>query len=167
MEITDIGQFVNYWDRIHARTQRLLELIPEDRLEHKPIDNKFSFGELIRHMAGVERYMFVEIATGGQNQYPGHDHSLAKGYKNLIDYYDNLHAESRSLILALDNTALETKCLTPAGAKLTLWKWLRAMIEHEIHHRGQLYSMLAILEIKTPPLYGLTSEYLLEQAENN
>jgi uncharacterized damage-inducible protein DinB len=32
------------------------------------------------------------------------------------------------------------------------------MPEHEIHHRGQIYLYLAMLGVKTPPLYGLTSE---------
>jgi uncharacterized damage-inducible protein DinB len=32
------------------------------------------------------------------------------------------------------------------------------MAEHEIHHRGQIYLMLGLLGIVTPPLYGLTSE---------
>jgi uncharacterized damage-inducible protein DinB len=32
------------------------------------------------------------------------------------------------------------------------------MIEHEVHHRGQIYLYLAMLEIPTPPLYGLTEE---------
>jgi len=39
-----------------------------------------------------------------------------------------------------------------------VWKWLRSMIEHEVHHRGQLYLYLSMLDIPTPPLYGLTSE---------
>ena len=33
-----------------------------------------------------------------------------------------------------------------------------AMVEHEVHHRGQIYLMLNMLEVSTPPLYGLTSE---------
>ncbi len=32
------------------------------------------------------------------------------------------------------------------------------MIEHEIHHRGQIYLYLAMLDVPTPPLYGLTEE---------
>ena len=48
--------------------------------------------------------------------------------------------------------------LTPAGTPITTWKWLRAMVEHEAHHRGQIYLMLGLLEVPIPPLYGLTSE---------
>jgi uncharacterized damage-inducible protein DinB len=31
------------------------------------------------------------------------------------------------------------------------------MPEHEIHHRGQLYTMLGMLNVATPPLYGMTA----------
>ena len=53
---------------------------------------------------------------------------------------------------------LQKKCTVPSGQPITLWKWLRAMIEHEVHHRGQIYLYLQLLNIPTPPLYGLTSE---------
>lgn len=48
--------------------------------------------------------------------------------------------------------------MSPADTPITTWKWLRAMIEHEAHHRGQLYLMLRLREVPTPPLYGLTAE---------
>jgi uncharacterized damage-inducible protein DinB len=32
------------------------------------------------------------------------------------------------------------------------------MIEHEIHHRAQIYVYLGVLGVTTPPLFGLTSE---------
>jgi hypothetical protein len=32
------------------------------------------------------------------------------------------------------------------------------MVEHEIHHRGQIYVFLSMLGIHGPPLYGLTAE---------
>jgi len=39
-----------------------------------------------------------------------------------------------------------------------------AMVEHEIHHRGQIYLMLGMLEVDTPPLYGLTAEEVRERS---
>ena len=59
---------------------------------------------------------------------------------------------------------LAGKCLTPAGTPITTWKWLRAMVEHEAHHRGQLYLMLNLLGVRTPPLYGLTEEEVLARS---
>jgi uncharacterized damage-inducible protein DinB len=44
-----------------------------------------------------------------------------------------------------------------------VWKWLRAMVEHEIHHRGQIYIYLSMIDVSTSPIYGLTSEEVFER----
>jgi uncharacterized damage-inducible protein DinB len=64
----------------------------------------------------------------------------------------------------LSDADLLRKCQTPAGTAITTWKWLRAMCEHEVHHRGQIYLMLGLLEVATPPLFGLTSEEVRERS---
>ena len=40
----------------------------------------------------------------------------------------------------------------------------RALVEHEIHHRGQIYLYLSMLDVKTPPIYGMTSEEVREKS---
>ena len=37
---------------------------------------------------------------------------------------------------------------TPADTPITVGKWLRAMIEHEAHHRGQIYLYLGMLGVE-------------------
>jgi uncharacterized damage-inducible protein DinB len=69
-----------------------------------------------------------------------------------------MHAESLEIFSALTDEGLQQRCTTPSGVSLPVWKWLRAMVEHEVHHRGQIYLMLGMLEVPTPPLYGMTSE---------
>jgi uncharacterized damage-inducible protein DinB len=75
-----------------------------------------------------------------------------------LAYYDRLHTESRALFAALSDARLAEKCQTPAGTPITVGKWLRAMIEHEAHHRGQLYFILGLRGVATPPIYGMTAE---------
>ena len=50
------------------------------------------------------------------------------------------------------------------GQRFARAKWMRAMVEHEIHHRGQIYTYLAMLDVATPPRYGLTSEDVARKA---
>jgi len=38
------------------------------------------------------------------------------------------------------------------------------MVEHEVHHRSQIYVYLGMLGVKTPPIYGLTSEEVRERS---
>lgn len=71
------------------------------------------------------------------------------------------HAQSIAILGALSTDAFSAPVVTPAGATLPVWKWLRAMTEHEAHHRGQLYLMLRMRGIATPSLFGMTSEEVI------
>lgn len=158
MEIRSTSQFLEYWTSLRGRTRRVVTCIPPDQLEwtHRP--GAFTLGDLVRHLATIERYMFAETVAGRPSSYPGCGRELADGYDNVLAYFDRLDTESMAIIGALSDTDLTRKCQTPAGIAMTTWKWLRAMCEHEAHHRGQIYLMLGMLDVTTPPLYGLTSE---------
>jgi uncharacterized damage-inducible protein DinB len=82
-------------------------------------------------------------------------------------YSERCHAESLEIFGSLTLDDLNSKCVTPAGASITVWKWLRAMVEHEAHHRGQLYLMAGMRGISVPPLYGLTEEQVVSQSRGH
>lgn len=152
------ADFRDYLGRFHERTRRLVVLIPPDDLEWRPGPGRFSFGDLVRHLAGIERWMYAENALGRPSQYRGHGPDLAEGQAAVVAYYDALHAEAMAIFATLDDAAMRRRTVTPGGAAITVWKWMRAMVEHEAHHRGQLYLMLALRGVPTPPIFGLTAE---------
>jgi uncharacterized damage-inducible protein DinB len=160
----ELPAFLDYLRSVHGRTRRVITCIPSSLLEWSPAAGKFSFGDIIRHLAGIERWMFAENAQRRPSRYAGHGRDLADGFENVIAYYDRLHEESWAIFAALDTATLQEKCITPAGRPITIWKWLRAMLEHEAHHRGQIYLMLGLHGVPTPPIYGLTSEEVAARA---
>jgi len=166
MVIANIAQFLEYWDRVRYRTRRVVLCIPPDRLEWTYADAHFTLGDLVRHLAGIERYMFVECVLGRPSRYAGHGKGLADGYDETLAYFDRLDRESVELLQALTPEELQKKCKTPEGSAITIWKWLRSMAEHEIHHRGQIYMYLAMLGVATPPLFGMTSEQVRDLSLN-
>jgi uncharacterized damage-inducible protein DinB len=153
--------FLDYLDKVHGRTRRAAALVPRGELEWAPAADRFTFGDLIRHLAGIERWMYAETVHGRPSRYPGHHRALAEGLDATLAYHDALHAESRALFAELSDAQWEAKCLTPAGVAITTSKWLRLMVEHEAHHRGQLYLMLGLRGVAVPQLYGLTEGELL------
>ncbi|HVF92359.1 MAG TPA: DinB family protein [Blastocatellia bacterium] len=158
MEIQTIGPFLDYFERVRGRTLKVIMRIPPERIDWSYREGKFSFADLIRHLAAIERYMYAENAQLKPSLYPGHGKELADGYRSVLDFMDRMHAESMEIFGRLSDEDLKKKCVTPEGAPITVWKWLRAMVEHEAHHRGQIYLYLSLLEVPTPPIYGLTSE---------
>ncbi len=153
-----VTAFVEYWNRVRARTIRVAALVPDDRIEWSPGGDAMTFGDLIRHLAVAERWMFVENAMGRPSRYASHGRELADGRAQVLAFAQSLHADAVTQLQQLTDVQLDHAIATPAGASMAAWKWLRAMVEHESHHRGQIYLMLRLAGVSTPPLFGLTSE---------
>lgn len=164
MEINSIDGFLAYWDKLRQRTRRVLRRIPPERIEWTYREGKWTLGDLLRHVTALERWMFAETVHGRPSLYQGCGPELAEGYEAVVDYFERVGDETVEQIRALGDARLRERCTTPGGASLPVWKWLRAMAEHHVHHRGQIYLYLGLLEIDTPPLYGLTAEQVAERS---
>lgn len=186
------SEFLVYFEKIRARTERVAALIPEEKIEWSPPRGKwpshlrarrsarsaseppparfagdpssptdragFTLGDTVRHIAAIERWMFAETVMRRPSRYAGCGADLASGRDAVLEYLRQRHRESVEIFGRLSPSDMEERCETPGGASIRIGKWLRSMVEHEVHHRGQLYLMLGMLGIETPPLYGLTSE---------
>lgn len=151
-------ELIDYFERIRHRTMRVIGCVPPDRVDWTWKAGKFTLGDLMRHLASIERWMFAENSRRRPSTYPGHGRELAESYEAIVDYMNRMHAESMEIFRSLTEDDLDAKCVTPGGAELQVRKWIRSMIEHEVHHRGQIYLYLSMLDVPTPPLYGLTEE---------
>lgn len=167
MEIQNTDDFLRYYRRIRSRTLRVIECVPPDQLEWTYKAGKFTMGDLIRHIAAIERFMYAESVKGNPSLYKGCGPELAAGYENVVNFFNDMHQQSLEIFSALTPEQFNGKCQTPLGSPITVWKWLRAMIEHEIHHRGQIYMYLGMLDISAPPLFGLTSEEVTSISEQS
>ncbi|HEX9254026.1 MAG TPA: DinB family protein [Candidatus Angelobacter sp.] len=176
MEITSTRESTvlwdnDYWEKVRQRTLKVIACIPPEKYDWRYAEGKFSFADIIRHLATIERYMYAENAQLKPSRYPGHDPDLASGThladgpENVMAFFNRMHQESMAIFSRLSADDLQKKCVTPGGTPITVWKWLRAMVEHEVHHRSQIYTYLGMLGIPTPPIYGLTSEEVKERSQ--
>lgn len=164
MEHKSVREFLDYYEKVRQRTLKVIACIPPEKYDWSYREGKFSFADLIRHIAAIERYMYGENVQRKPSRYPGHGRELAEGPKNVLEFFNSMHSESMEIFGNLTDDDLQQKCITPGGTPITIWKWLRAMVEHEIHHRAQIYTYLGMLGIATPPIYGMTSEEVRERS---
>jgi len=157
MEILTIQPFLRYFDNVRERTLRVARCIPPDKMNWAYAEGKFTLGGLLRHIASAERDMWAENVQGKPSRFGSHEEETAGDLPATLETMQRLHSESMAIFAQLTNEQLAQKCVTPGG-ELATWKWLRAMVEHEVHHRGQIYMYLGILGVQTPPIFGLTSE---------
>jgi uncharacterized damage-inducible protein DinB len=158
MEIRTIQPFLHYFGNVRERTMRVARCIPPEKIDWCCAPGKFTLGDLLRHLAVTERWIWAVTVSGRPSAYTTHGKELAGTYEDITAFMERLHAESMEIFAKLSDEDLQRKCKTPDDAEITRWKWLRLMVEHEIHHRGQIYLYLGMLGVPTPPLYGMTSE---------
>ncbi len=157
--ISSVTAFAEYWQRIHTRTREMVAAIPEDRLDWRPVEGEFSVAELVRHIASTRR-MNVVSATLGEGLYPGHDDRFGTSRRDLLHYLDASHAEVSNRLAGMRDDDLAEPRLSNQSGPYPAWNILMAMVEHEVHHRGQLAMYLTLLGIEAPALFGLHVEEL-------
>ena len=160
----DLEDFLRNYERVRERTRRVAACIPADSIEWSYKPGAFTLGDLVRHIAVTERWIWAETVHSRPSRYVSHGRELAEGRDAVLAFLDRMHDESMAQFRALTPETLAAKCRTPEGTPLTTWRWLRKMPEHEIHHRGQIYTMLGMLNVPTPSLYGMTADQVQARA---
>lgn len=167
MESQSVSEFVKYWQGFRRRTRRTLAAFPKDAGPWRPADGAFRVADLVRHLGRAERDFFVARVCGVPPRVAlGPEAALGRGegpdLTGALAELDALHEESCAMLAELENRegpgALQRRATTPVGAEITAWKLLRAMCEHEAHHRGQLALYLRMLGVEPPPIFGHKAE---------
>jgi uncharacterized damage-inducible protein DinB len=166
MEILAVQPFLQYFENVRERTMRVARRVPEDRVDWAYAPERFTLGDLLRHIAVTERYLFAENICGHASRYTHHGKEFGASRDEILALMERLHKESMGIFSQLTDASLQEKCVNVGGAEITRWKWMRSMVEHEIHHRGQIYIYLGFLGVPTPSLYGLTSEEVRARGES-
>jgi uncharacterized damage-inducible protein DinB len=154
------------FDHEMGTTRRLLERVPEADLTWKPHDKSFSLGHLAGHIANIPHW--VDIAIDGTSFDVGADPEGARptppaSVAELLKRFDENVKKARAKIDAQPDPALfATWTLKHNGQDVfTMPKVavLRSFImNHLIHHRGQLSVYLRLRDVPLPSIYGPTAD---------
>ncbi len=157
--LTSTAAFIQYFERVRARTMAFVDAIPPARMDWSPRAGEYTCGDLVRHLASVET-MDVEAALGNGWRYPGHERALGESHAAARVYLQESHGRMMERLQTLPDAGLTTRRGDLEGRPVAVWRILMAMVEHEIHHRSQLAAYLAGLGVQPPQLFGVKVEAL-------
>ncbi len=145
-------------------TRRVLERVPDDRLEWRPHEKARTLGELALHVAIVPGGVAQLVASASPARAPqvGQDPSPASSLE-LMPALDQSIATAKQVLGGMDDGALTaTWRLTNGERELfatTRAAMLRSvMLNHWYHHRGQLTVYLRELGVPIPSIYGPSAD---------
>lgn len=146
---TNQEEFLAKWQNMKAYTVEILEAMPEDKLDFKPVDEVSSFRELIMHIAGGNVMMANNFLKEGN---PGVDFEnksmskaeLADAVKTSFDFVAKTYS-------SLSESELGEEVEVFGGNKITRRQVEGLIDSHGIHHRGNLIVYLRLNGITPPP----------------
>ena len=145
-------------------TRRLLERVPDDKLDWQPHEKSMNLGRLSGHMAenpswGVSILEQDEIDIGAGEYEP----FVAESRDGILEAFDDNVAAVTAALKKADDDLLagiwrlrngdEVMLEAPRGAIIKSW-----LVSHMVHHRGQLSVYLRLLDVPVPSIYGPSAD---------
>lgn len=151
------------FDHEMTTTRKLLERLPEEKFDWKPHEKSFSLGALATHLAnlpswGAETLNKSEIDIGGNqpaNAVPSKAELLANFDKHVAATRAALTAKTDAELMAVWSLKRDARTLFTMPKTVV---WRSFVLNHLVHHRGQLSVYLRLLDVPVPSIYGPSAD---------
>jgi uncharacterized damage-inducible protein DinB len=151
------------YDHETATTRRLLERIPDDKLTFVPHPRSMTLGRLASHFPSVLLWTnnvlnepSFDLASG-----PPETNVLATR-SEILSAYDAARARARGWMDRTDAELVAPWTLRRGEQQMFTLPRIAALrtfvLNHLIHHRGQLSVYLRLNDIPVPPIYGPSAD---------
>jgi len=152
------------FDHEMGTTRRLLERTPEAEFAWKPHEKSFSLGQLAGHVANIPNWcdailkntVFDVLSLGDTRA------RMPESTAGLVSQFDKTVAAARAALAATGDPEMLTPWTFKRGEQVVFTMPRVAAIRsfimnHSIHHRGQLSVYLRLKDVPLPSMYGPTA----------
>jgi uncharacterized damage-inducible protein DinB len=156
------------FDHEMANTRRTLERVPDTAFDWTPHEKSYSMRDLVSHLANLPSWTSVTIEQDSIDMAPAdgseppRTEAVASTAQALETFDANVAAARAIIESASDEKLMETWSLLNAGEVMFAMPKvavLRSFImNHMIHHRGQLTVYLRMNDAPLPALYGPSAD---------
>ena len=151
------------FDQEMTNTRKMLERIPENKLDYKPDPKSMSMGALASHLVEMAGWLPAMVQTPELDIPADFKPFLATSRKQLLDKFDDNVTKSRAALAGLGDEALmQNWTLKFAGnAMFTMPRiavYRGMTMNHIIHHRAQLTVYYRLNGVPVPALYGPSAD---------
>ena len=143
-------------------TRRVIEAIPADKSGYKPDPSAKSALDLAWHLATAECFFLNSVASGEFVFNPPPPAPATP--REILAWYDENAPKATAAAAAASPENL-AKVMDFRGLfKVPSVMFLGFMVNHGVHHRGQLSTYLRPMGAKCPSIYGPSADTPVQQA---
>lgn len=147
-----------------ATTRRVLARLPDSRFGWRPHARSMTLGMLASHIGEIMAWG-VEIATKEEISFDPNIYQppVTAGAAEAVEVFEQNVSRLKDALLGIETRDLLATWRLRAGDRVVLEMprvgAIRSMVlNHMIHHRGQLSVYLRLLDVPLPSIYGPTAD---------
>ena len=141
----------HYWSQVRQGLFEALDKLTDAQLDFVPHPGLWSLRETVCHIAGTEdgwlRYYAANRWHEEEAQPHPQDYPTVADLKALLT---KVHQETEAQFAQDADASMERVVQLPWGSQTTLGWVVWHVLEHEIHHRGEIFLMLGMQGIEAP-----------------
>lgn len=151
------------FDHEMQNTRRALERVPENKFGWKPHQKSMTLGGLATHLATVSGWVTDILGMDSFDVSTAPPTQELKSRNEVLAAFDKNVASARKAIAGADDAQLMKPWSLVSGSK-TMFTMPRIAIlrgfimNHMIHHRGQLTVYLRLNDVPVPSIYGPSAD---------
>jgi uncharacterized damage-inducible protein DinB len=151
------------FDHETGTTRRLLERVPEDKFDWTPHVKSMSLGTLAGHLGSVVGFGLATLTADQLDLATVPPNAAPASKSALLDQYDEAVRKIRDVLVGATDAELLAPWALKQGSQ-TLFTmprigvWRSFVLNHLIHHRGQLSVYLRLQEVAVPSIYGPSAD---------
>ena len=154
-------QILNELESEVNATRKCLERIPESKFDWKPHEKSMALGYLALLIAEIPKWIQTMVEKS-EIDFATFDHFQPKNTTELVNHFDdNLKKARKALETVSDEALNEPFYLKRQGQILftdSKRNSLAPLINHQVHHRGQLTVYMRLNDIPVPSIYGPSAD---------
>ncbi|MDR3625967.1 MAG: DinB family protein [Ignavibacteriaceae bacterium] len=159
---TSLGKlFLHELEAEVKATRRCLERIPGDLFDYKPHERSMPMGYLVLIVAELPGWIAATIETN-EIDFATYKPFQAKTTEDLVNHFDNCMQKARTALEKVtDEELAELFYFKNSGVTLTSERKddsIMSLINHLVHHRGQLTVYMRLNDIMVPSIYGPSAD---------
>jgi uncharacterized damage-inducible protein DinB len=157
------NRLLQEYDDEMNKTRKMLELVPDDKLGWKPHEKSMTLGRLASHVADFPTWGLSSLQTNEHRIPTDWRPEVPKSRQEILSKFEKDLATCRDEISRLQDSQLDDMWSLKFGDQ-TVFTMPRAQVirgvvmDHMIHHRGQLSVYLRMLDVPIPGMYGPSAD---------
>lgn len=140
-----LSEMFSHWEQVRGDLLTAIDRFEEGELRHAPFDGSWPAGKIMLHIAECEDSWLHGVVRRELTPWLVYELSQYPTKEAIRTVLDAAHQRTRGYLESADTSDLDSSFSTPNGEQFTLRWIVWHVLEHEIHHRGELSLILGQL----------------------